>query len=522
MDPGSPDHLAMPDPIPNRLKALRLDPTTIEAARADRRTSRRLRSLSPTKLRVPLPDNSNIAGPSNEAADIGLGFGATLPPLEPTQTTSPASLLESNLTSEHRESMPSKANKQNADNQQYNTVKDALEAAFDAVVQAVCLAKDRKEKEKLHELSMIHREHMETGRLNWSASILSQEVKSLEQVARTLGTKVKALALPTSLLINQQATPPTATTQASFKTPPKPAPKDASTVTWATVAKEYTGQEWTTVQKKKLPSSSKPQKKTIQSRQLVLIAPKIQIPTFCPLQTRNKLNEAFTQAGVKKPVVLTVTTTMSKKNLLVTTNEDFDGQYLIDNMKVWSGIIPHQSCQVNEPWHKVVIHGVPIQSFNDDRFGEMVKHEIQTYNKGLSPIGQPYWLTPASRMQTQRAGTIVVAFATEREATTAIRNRLYFAGRSLKVEALHRVAPSAQCKNCQGFGHLDARCRKKACCCLCAESHHTDQHVCSSCSTKGKTCVHTLLKCANCDKTHTANDPKCEVFRAIKDHPHHL
>ena len=51
----------------------------------------------------------------------------------------------------------------------------------------------------------------------------------------------------------------------------------------------------------------------------------------------------------------------------------------------------------------------------------LVKEEIVTFNKGLNPIGQPYWLSSKDNRQIKRAGSVAVAFATEEEANRALR-----------------------------------------------------------------------------------------------------
>jgi len=51
---------------------------------------------------------------------------------------------------------------------------------------------------------------------------------------------------------------------------------------------------------------------------------------------------------------------------------------------------------------------------------DLVLEEIRTFNKGLFPIRTPYWLTPPEKQGTQRAGSIIVAFATAIEASQAI------------------------------------------------------------------------------------------------------
>ena len=132
---------------------------------------------------------------------------------------------------------------------------------------------------------------------------------------------------------------------------------------------------------------------------------------------------------------------------------------------------------------------------------DIIIDEIKTFNKGLTPIGKPYWLSSAERRQTQRAGSVAIAFATEEEANRAIRERLYIAGISVRVEKLYNTAPTTQCQKCQGFGHLDNYCRKQAIYRLCAEPHNTKQYSCNSCKSKGN-CDHLQPKCANCRGTH--------------------
>ena len=43
--------------------------------------------------------------------------------------------------------------------------------------------------------------------------------------------------------------------------------------------------------------------------------------------------------------------------------------------------------------YKVIIHNLPIREFNIPEEINLVLEEIKTFNKGLEPIGQPYWAT---------------------------------------------------------------------------------------------------------------------------------
>jgi hypothetical protein len=150
---------------------------------------------------------------------------------------------------------------------------------------------------------------------------------------------------------------------------------------------------------------------------------------------------------------------------------------------------------------------------------ELVLEEIKTFNKGLEPIGQPYWATSKEKRDSglQRAGSVVVAFPTEIQANRAIKNRLLIAGISAKVVKYHTISSTVQYTKCAGYGHLDSICKREPKCLLCGESHVTENHFCSICKKKGKKCPHVITKCSNClSTTHSANSKLCEVYLAIK------
>jgi hypothetical protein len=73
------------------------------------------------------------------------------------------------------------------------------------------------------------------------------------------------------------------------------------------------------------------------------------------------------------------------------------------------------SLKKGEPWYKVVIHGLPLREFDTEEGMDLVVSEIKTFNKGLEPIGRPYWITlKENRLSGQYTiGTVVVAFPTE-------------------------------------------------------------------------------------------------------------
>jgi hypothetical protein len=195
-------------------------------------------------------------------------------------------------------------------------------------------------------------------------------------------------------------------------------------------------------------------------------------PDFSSLALRNAFNKAFEEKGVKGPVVNTVTKSLGH-NLVVSTSSQFSADYLLENQPIWEHLVSFRKAQKDEPWHKVVLHGVLIADFDTPSGMELVIDEVRTFNKGLNPIGTPYWLSSPENRAIYRAGSVVVAFATAEEASRAIRHRLYIAGISVRVEKLYSTASTTQCSKCQGFGHLENYCKREPICRLCGEKHST-------------------------------------------------
>ncbi|KAF1981140.1 hypothetical protein K402DRAFT_425666 [Aulographum hederae CBS 113979] len=155
----------------------------------------------------------------------------------------------------------------------------------------------------------------------------------------------------------------------------------------------------------------------------------------------------FWPKGVEHKVIASVSLSKTNQNVILTTMQSFTGQYLLDQKAVWEKEVSFHTAQLNQSWFKVVIHGVPV-----DVDLSNVPFEIPLYNDGIQVIGDSYWLTSAEKRQVQKAGSIVVAFATEKEASFCIRNRVYIAGISARVEKINSTPANAQCRKCQGFG----------------------------------------------------------------------
>jgi hypothetical protein len=374
--------------------------------------------------------------------------------------------------------------------------------ARDLLLQACTLTKSHDEQSRLLDLLEVFREYTEKGRLYKSSNIIASQVANLESAARKIESKAKALASTPSQ--DPSSKNPSFATIASIDASKTTSPK---------------AQEWTLVSSKpKTKAKEQNSKAKAKDRRVILIQdPECLTSTpFSPLRLRNAINTAFQNKGVKEPVVATVSKTLTK-NIVVTTTSSFSANYLLEKQALWAHLIPHQAIQKDTPWFKVAVNGVPFTDFDTPDGMALVKEEISTFNKGLKPIGTPYWLTPQSRRQdpNQRAGTVAVAFATEEEANRAIQNRLYIAGISARVEKLYSLPPSTQCPKCQSFGHLENKCRQTLACALCSEKHPTRNHSCSQCKAIGTSCKHLVPKCSNCQGPHLATSLSCEVRKAL-------
>ena len=143
----------------------------------------------------------------------------------------------------------------------------------------------------------------------------------------------------------------------------------------------------------------------------------------------------------------------------------------------------------------------------------LLQNEIEIFNH-LSLATTSIWISKAENRQGKMHSSAILAFKSAEDAKKALRTRLIIAGSALKTEEYRDSKSSEQCKKCQEFGHSQTRCNKSVKCQLCAENHQTINHVCRFCEVKGKLCIHTQLKCSNCQGAHMADSTSCEMFLA--------
>ncbi len=233
---------------------------------------------------------------------------------------------------------------------------------------------------------------------------------------------------------------------------------------------------------------------------------------------RNKINEALHRAGEKKVLVATVALSQSAKSVVITTTQDSSAEHLLSLQKKWQHLLPFKAIKKDEKWFKVVAHGLSTTVFNTAEGLQLLKDEVETFNKEFKLASLPQWLTTEANRKSKRHASAVLSFKTEEEARKAIRKRLQIGGVSIKIAAFKTCKPTNQCIKCQTFGHQANNCTKEVRCRICAGLHKTVEHQCRLCRTgeKGKKCVHTIVKCVNCRGEHEADSQSCSVYRALE------
>ena len=123
----------------------------------------------------------------------------------------------------------------------------------------------------------------------------------------------------------------------------------------------------------------------------------------------------------------------------------------------------------------------------------------------------PRWLTKPDQRKEKQASSVVIALSGNKAQEVASRPRLHAFSATLRAERKLRFGPSTQCAKCQRFGHHTLKCSHSACCRWCADNHLTGSHSCptKTCSANGRSCPHTLVRCALCAGPHESHFKDC-------------
>ena len=168
-----------------------------------------------------------------------------------------------------------------------------------------------------------------------------------------------------------------------------------------------------------LPSTStRSKKKQQQQRRLVLITDEKDQPLDA-FSIRNQVNQLFaSKLQVKKPVLASIVRTKGKQNILLTTTEEYNAEFLIKYKEIWRNCFHFQREQKLEPWVQVVAHGVPTLPFLGEGGSKLLKEEIETFNP-IGIQGLPRWIiSSVKRHDPQtRFGSIVFTIKNKNKKT---------------------------------------------------------------------------------------------------------
>jgi hypothetical protein len=220
---------------------------------------------------------------------------------------------------------------------------------------------------------------------------------------------------------------------------------------------------------------------------------------------------------VEKPVIATIARTREKQNILLTTTEEYNAEFLVKHKEIWSNCFSFRREQKLEPWAQVVAHGVPISPFLGEGGSKLLKEEIETFNP-IRIQGLPRWISSREKRydpQT-RFGSIVFAIENEEKRQEILKQKeILIAGVAAKVVKYLKVSPTTQCTSCQKFGHIGDRCSTRACR-FCAAAHLSKDHSYPIYNITGRPYEYTTPLCSNCKEKHFANSKDCESLKAAK------
>ena len=283
--------------------------------------------------------------------------------------------------------------------------------------------------------------------------------------------------------------------------------------TWANIVEQATPSATNSVTTK---ASKKRPEPTPEPERTLILKPITPPTNFNPLHIRESINSALINAKLTISVVLVRLSV--NNNIVIEVKHGHTAAELKEQESVWSHLVPGlQEVVVRERWYKLVAHSVAtdlIVADSEEKQMEAFLEDIETFNHDLQLAAPPRWLTKPEARVGKLHSSLVLSFKTQRELKHALRNRLVIAGTPVKTSEFIDIRPTTHCRNCQKFGHHQRTCRHHTRCQLCAGDHPTNLHTCSTCQST-KECPHTQLKCANCEGSHKATDPRCEVYRNL-------
>ena len=306
-----------------------------------------------------------------------------------------------------------------------NAQQELLEAAMS-------LQEDREEQARLMELLGIFQAYTDRKALSTKTK-MEKQLSMLENTVRSLAkaqkhpqntSKNPHESQTTAALKDDQTAPKTSQFQGKSKATSYAAIVSSPEKSKPTQRPTPNKGQWTTVQKRRTQPAMKPCR-------LVLSLAQKDTPVD-PLKARNQVNQAYTQKGYQGPITTSISKS-AKNNLVLTFQSAAAKDFAQAHLDVLHPIVGIDRVLEDSTWYKVVAHGISTADFKENG-PQMVKEEVEAFNQGLKVVSTPLWLTSEARRQSQQGGSMLLAFATEAEATQAVRSRLWIGAQSVRVE----------------------------------------------------------------------------------------
>jgi hypothetical protein len=117
---------------------------------------------------------------------------------------------------------------------------------------------------------------------------------------------------------------------------------------------------------------------------------------------------------VEKPVLASIARTKKKQNILLTTTEEYNIDFLVKHKEIWNNCFIFKREQKLEPWVQIVAYSIPTLPFLKEGGSKLLKEEIEIFN----PIGiqrLPRWILSSTKRHNPRTRFGSIVFAVENE-----------------------------------------------------------------------------------------------------------
>ncbi|TGZ78761.1 hypothetical protein EX30DRAFT_365763 [Ascodesmis nigricans] len=283
---------------------------------------------------------------------------------------------------------------------------------------------------------------------------------------------------------------------------------------------------WTKVQSKKTKTKTSSAKAVTMTQRKIIVLRNAQVSKMKTKEDlvaiRDEANKTLLEAGALPHPKIACASVNAKGNLILLTRDDCKASELVNfheaiKIRILQIDPAIESIQGQQTWLKLAIHGIDQLRFPPTEEGmQALQEEIETYNSEVNLLARPRYYTRAAARSSKRHSSVVIAVGSQETKMRLLHRGLYVATEKCKTSDFISVRPTDTCSKCLGYGHHWTYCKKKQPRCkFCTDEHQSNEHTCSTCTTRGKQCQHMAIECFRCGGAHLATSPVCEVNKKL-------